>query len=616
MWGPQQLAEGRWRFQLWAPAQREVLLEIDGAEPVAMVRTRSAHRHPELVSGSIVPQVQPYDPANGDGGLPSEPSVEAAPWTLKHVQGDDEGQEQGRLEAEAPAAPGTRYRFRLEDGTAIPDPASRAQSGGVHGWSLVTDQTYAWQNPEWRGRAWEEAIIQELHVGTLGGFAGVARELERIAALGVTAIELMPLNAFSGTRNWGYDGVLPFAPAESYGTPEDLKALIDKAHSLGLMVFLDVVYNHFGPDGNYLGAYAPGFFHTDVDTPWGGAVAVDAPMVAAFFRENALMWLRDYRFDGLRFDAVHAIGNPAFLDQLAADIRAELPGRQIHLVLENEHNDAERLAPGRYDAQWNDDFHNVLHVLLTRETDAYYTDFADRPAERLARCLAEGFIYQGDPSPNHDGRSRGTPSGHLRPSAFVSFLQNHDQIGNRALGERLTLLTAKDKLRAATALLLLSPQIPLLFMGDESGSETPFLFFTDFHDDLADAVREGRRKEFAKFAAFADKQARERIPDPNALATFEASRPRPGPNAAEWEDLYRTLIALRLRDIAPRLAGARAIGAQAIGDEAVTAAWRLGDGATLSIALDLGDTPGPLPQAPGAVLFAEGTRFVARLAPA
>jgi maltooligosyltrehalose trehalohydrolase len=563
-WGPRKSAPGQWQFRLWAPAQSSPVLEIDGAEPMAMT-----------------------------------------------------AREAGAFTAEAAAAPGSRYRFRLDDGLVIPDPASRAQSGGVHGWSVLIDpEAYAWQAPEWRGRPWEETILQELHVGSLGGFKGAAAELARIAALGVTAIELMPIGAFSGTRNWGYDGVLPFAPAESYGTPDDLRALVDKAHGLGLSVFLDVVYNHFGPDGNYLSAYAPGFFHTDIDTPWGGAVAVDEPNVAAFFRENALMWLEDYRFDGLRFDAVHAIGNPAFLDRLAQDIRAAVPGRHIHLVLENEHNEAERLAESLYDAQWNDDFHNVLHVLLTGETDAYYADFVDRPAERLARCLSQGFIYQGEPSANQDGKRRGSPSAHLQPSAFVAFLQNHDQIGNRAMGERLTLLTDKAKLRAATALLLLGPQIPLLFMGDESGSETPFLFFTDFHDELADAVREGRRKEFAKFAAFADEAARRSIPDPNAEETFTASRPQPGPESGEWDDFYRTLIDLRMRLIVPRLRGTTSLGAHAIGDRAVAASWRLGDGSTLSLAIDLAETPGELPEAPGEIIHAEGCRVIARLAPA
>jgi maltooligosyltrehalose trehalohydrolase len=420
--------------------------------------------------------------------------------------------------------------------------------------------------------------------------------LPDLAAVGITAVELMPVNAFGGTRNWGYDGVLPFAPAEAYGSPEELRALVDAAHRHGLMIFLDVVYNHFGPDGNYLCAYAGPFFHAERHTPWGGAVAVDRPQVAAFFRENALMWLNDYGFDGLRFDAVHAIGDDAFLDALARDIRAATGAdRHIHLMLENERNDAQRLVPGGYDAQWNDDFHNVLHVLLTGEEDAYYTDFADRPAEKLARCLGEGFIYQGDPSPHQDGRPRGTPSAHLEPHRFIAFLQNHDQVGNRALGERLIHLTTPDRLKAATALLLLMPQIPMLFMGEEAGATSPFLFFTDFHDDLADAVREGRRREFAGFAAFASEEARARIPDPNAIDTFDASRVTPGEDAETWRGFYRDLLALRRAHIMPALDGSHAIGARALSDAAVEAAWRLGSGERLTILLNLGDTPVPSP---------------------
>lgn len=559
-WGATLVGDGRTRFALWAPDRDGVTLEIDGAPPVAMG-------------------------AQDDG------------WFVATT--------------DAPA--GTRYRFRIGD-TVVPDPAARAQSGGVHGWSLVVDPAFPWTDAAWRGRPWEETILVELHAGLLGGFRGVIDQLPGLAALGVTAIELMPVGAFGGTRGWGYDGVLPYASHESYGAPADLKALVDAAHGFGLSVFLDVVYNHFGPDGNYIGQYAAGFFDPDVHTPWGGAVAVHEAPVRRYFIDNALMWLRDYRFDGLRFDAVHAIADDAFLDAMAAEIREALPDRHIHLVLENERNDAARLRDGAFDAQWNDDFHNVLHVLLTGETSAYYADFADRPAERLARCLAEGFIYQGEASANHDGKTRGTPSGHLSPTRFVSFLQNHDQIGNRAFGERLTVLTDPARLHAATALLLLCPQIPLLFMGDTDGSETPFLFFTDFHDDLADAVREGRRKEFAKFDAFADPAARERIPDPNARSTFDASRPQAGSNATRWRALYRDLIALRLTHIVPHLAGARAIGADATGEAAVTARWRLGDGSTLTIAIDLADTPAPLPQPMGELLHRDGDRFAAWLA--
>lgn len=557
-WGAHPLEGGRVRFRLWAPDRDAVTLEIDGADPVAMTAA-----------------------------------------------------EDGWFVAEALAPAGSRYRFRLDAETAVPDPASRLQADGVHGWSVVVDPGFAWQQADWRGRPWEETVVLEVHAGTLGGFAGVADHLADWAALGITAIELMPVNAFGGRRNWGYDGVLPYAVAESYGSPDDLRRLVDAAHGHGLSVFLDVVYNHFGPDGNYLNAYAKGFFHPEVHTPWGGAVAVDQPAVHRYFVDNALMWLTDYRIDGLRFDAVHAIADDAFLDAMAREVRAALPDRHVHLVLENERNDAARLTSATFDAQWNDDFHNVLHVLLTGETSAYYGDFADRPAERLARCLAEGFVYQGEGSGNHDGKPRGTPSAHLPPTRFVSFLQNHDQVGNRAFGERLTVLADADRLRAATALLLLCPQIPLLFMGDTEGSETPFLFFTDFHDELADAVREGRRKEFAKFDAFADAEARARIPDPNALSTFEASRPRPGPEAARWTALYRDLLALRANRVAPYLDGATALGAVATGEAAVTARWRLSDANVLTIAIDLGDTPASLPEGDGTLLHAEGNRFAA-----
>lgn len=548
-WGPADLGEGRWRFRLWAPDRVAVTLERDGAEPVPMTAAQ-------------------------DG------------WFF----------------ADAAAAPGTLYRFRLDADLAVPDPASRRQSGGVHGWSVVTPLT---PPTSWRGRPWRETVIYELHAGLCGGFAGVAARLADLKTIGVTAVELMPVNAFSGSRNWGYDGVLPFAPVEAYGSPDDLRALVAAAHEHGLMIFLDVVYNHFGPDGNYLGAYASAFFHPDRQTPWGGAVAVDRPAVAAFVRENALMWLNDYGFDGLRFDAVHAIGDDAFLDQLARDIRAAIaPGRHVHLMLENERNDAARLSPDRYDAQWNDDFHNVLHVLLTGETDAYYQDFADRPAEKLARCLGEGFIYQGDPSPHQKGATRGSPSGHLPPTAFIPFLQNHDQTGNRALGDRLIRLTDPDRLKAATALLLLMPQIPMLFMGEEVGARSPFLFFTDFHDDLADIVREGRRREFAGFAAFASEEARAHIPDPNALATFEKARVIPGEDAVEWRLFYRNLLDLRHTHIVPGLDGCRPLGAQALSDKAVEAHWRLGGGEALTILLNLGTEP--VPADSGAPLFTIG----------
>ncbi|CAN7657609.1 malto-oligosyltrehalose trehalohydrolase [Trinickia sp. LjRoot230] len=550
----------------------------------------------------------------------------------------------GWFEAQVDCGAGALYRYRLDgkgkgaDPPPVPDPASRFQPHDVHGPSEVIDpRAYAWQHTHWHGRAWEEMVIYELHVGALGGFASVARRLPRLVELGVTAIELMPINDFPGHRNWGYDGVLPFASDSAYGRPEDLKALIDCAHGLGLAVLLDVVYNHFGPEGNYLPRYAPAFFREDVRTPWGAAIDFRRLEVREFFCQNALYWLHEYRFDGLRLDAVHAIGDDEWLHELAERIRRSTePGRYVHLVLENEHNRASLLR-GPFDAQWNDDAHNSLHVLLTGEHEGYYQAYADRPIGKLARVLTEGFAYQGEPSPIHDGAPRGEPSAHLPPSAFVMFLQNHDQVGNRAFGERLRTLCAPQALLAATALMLLSPQIPLLFMGEESGSTQPFLYFTDYADELADAVREGRRREFAKFAAYADPDRRARIPDPNAVQTFALSSPstedetceaddtletngtsgtsgtpRTSPVAEHdaWRHFYRAALAVRAKLIAPRIARARSLGATilptATGREAnaLVARWSLSDGETLSIALNLTPDGIPLPARPdGMVIF-------------
>ncbi|MDU9402756.1 malto-oligosyltrehalose trehalohydrolase [Pseudomonas sp. zfem004] len=489
----------------------------------------------------------------------------------------------------APCHAGERYQLRIDGQLKVADPASRYQPEGVQGPSELVDlAAYPWQH-SWLGRPWHEAVIQELHVGLFGGYSGVAEALPRLAALGISAIELMPLGQFPGERNWGYDGVLPFAPQHSYGTPQALCALIDQAHGHSLMVLVDVVYNHFGPDGNYLHQYASPFFRQDRQTPWGAAIDFRRPEVREYFIQNALMWLCDYRCDGLRLDAVHAIDQPDFLVELAQRVRAAIaPGRQIWLVLENEHNQAALLQQG-FDAQWNDDGHNALHVLLTGETEGYYADFKQRPVDQLARCLAEGFVFQGQA--NRHGTPRGEPSAHLPPTAFVLFLQNHDQVGNRALGERLTRLCPPQALRAATALLLLAPMIPLLFMGDDDGSRKPFLFFTDFHDDLADAVREGRRGEFAHFDAFADPARREQIPDPNAETTFENSRPQPKDVLAGWHGLYQQLLDLRKRHLIPHLPGTRALGTEVLGDKALTARWRLGNGQQLRIDLNLDAQP-------------------------
>ncbi|MBL6618247.1 MAG: malto-oligosyltrehalose trehalohydrolase [Reyranella sp.] len=538
------LAADRARFRLWAPGRQEIELEIDDSVRLPMAR-------------------------DADG------------W----------------FEVEASCGVGTRYRYRLDDGLAVPDPASRAQAGDVHDPSLVIDpNSYRWRHPAWRGRSWQEAVLYELHTGALGGFPGVEAMLPQLTELGVTAVELMPVNDFPGNRNWGYDGVLPFAPDAAYGTPDELKSLVDAAHGLGLMVFLDVVYNHFGPDGNYLGAYASDFFRSDIATPWGAAIDFRRAEVRRFFIENALYWLMEYRFDGLRLDAVHAIAAPDWLDEMAAEVRAAVePGRHVHLVLEHDGNAAHHLRRG-FDAQWNDDAHHALHVLLTGERDGYYADYADRPAERLARCLAEGFAYQGEPSAWRKGKRRGEPSADLSPTAFVLFLQNHDQVGNRPFGDRLAGLVEQTALDAAIALQLLCPQIPLIFMGEEDGCRTPFLYFTDHHGPLADAVREGRQREFAGFVRFT-----EEIPDPNALQTFESSRPAAA-NAAR-RALYRKLLGLRAAAVTPHLVGARSLSAEAAGPACVAARWRLGNGAILTLVCNLGRDTGNLRPAAGDLLF-------------
>jgi malto-oligosyltrehalose trehalohydrolase len=437
--------------------------------------------------------------------------------------------------------------------------------------------------------------------------------LDHLVATGITALELMPLNDFPGRRNWGYDGVLWYAPDSSYGRPEDLKALVDAAHLRGLAVFLDVVYNHFGPDGNFLGRYAPEFFDPAASTPWGAAIDYDRPEVRSFAIESALQYLRDYRFDGLRLDAVHAIGpqhrkrsEGALLHDLSRAVGdlARREGRRIHLVLENDDNEAALLAPavdppdGRYRAQWNDDFHHVWHVLLTGEDGGYYRDYADAPRARLGRVLTSGFAYQGEPSAHRDRQRRGESSGHLSPLAFVNFLQNHDQIGNRALGDRLAALARPEAIDAALAVMLLAPMPPLLFMGEEWGSRQPFPFFCDFEGELADAVRRGRRREFkAAYERFGDA-----VPDPLDDATFRSAK-------LDWDardtdagqrrlNLVRELLRVRQRDLVPLMTDvAFAPAAPSSPDTpVVTARYRLGQDRMLALLANLSDTPQPRPQ--------------------
>jgi len=522
----------------------------------------------------------------------------------------------------AAARAGSRYRY-VVDGQAVPDPASRHQPEDVHGPSEIIDpRGYDWRDADWRGRRWEEIVLYELHTGTFserGDFAGVERHLDHLVSLGVTAIELMPVADFPGKRNWGYDGVLIFAPDSRYGRPEDLKRLVDACHARDLAVFLDVVYNHFGPEGNYLHVYAEHFFTERHHTPWGAAINFDgetAQPVREFYVENALYWLEEFHFDGLRFDAVHAIRDDSqrpILREIAETVRARFSGeRPIHLVLENDRNEAHLLCQGLYTAQWNDDLHHALRVLSTGESAGYYADYADAPAERLGRALAEGFAYQGESSAYREEK-RGEPSAHLPPTCFVSFIQNHDQIGNNALGTRLSRLAKPAAIRAAAAVYLLSPQIPMIFMGEEWGAEQPFTFFCDFGLDLADKVREGRRREFAKFPEFRDEAARARIPDPCAAATFASAvldwKAPERPPHSEWLAWYRRLLALRAREIAPRLRGVRGNGGawRLLGQRAVRVDWRLGDGSRLTLLANFGDDAVALRQpAHGRQLYATG----------
>ncbi len=522
----------------------------------------------------------------------------------------DEGRGWRRL-VRPDAGPGSRYAFRIDGDLLVPDPASRFQPDDVHRESLVVDPgSYTWQDAAWRGRPWEETVLYEVHVGTAtpeGTYAALADKLEELRDVGVTAIELLPIGEFPGSRNWGYDGVLPYAPDAAYGTPDDLKRFVDRAHALGLQVFLDVVYNHFGPSGNYLHAYAKTFFTERHPTPWGAGINVDgegAQPVRDFFIHNALYWIEEFHIDGLRFDAVHAIVDDSpthFLEELATRVRAAVgEAREVHLVLENEANQARWLprdANGRprlHTAQWADDSHNSWHPLLTGEAEGYYEDFADKPVERLGRALAEGFVYQGDPSQHHGGKVRGERSAHLPPSAFVGFLQNHDQVGNRAFGERLSHIVDEERLALARALFLLSPQIPLLFQGEDWAASAPFLFFVDFESDpgLAEAVRNGRRREFSKFKAFADPETRERIPDPTDRTTFESSR-------LDWSEIghsphreiredTRALLRLRQDHIVPLTKTAFQGGAYTLPQtDALDVTWRFAGG-TLRLVANFG----------------------------
>ncbi len=555
-----EVGDGGVRFRLWAPAAETVALRLEGAEMARMLDMA----------------------AEPDGW-----------WQVETKE----------------ASSGTRYRYLVNDETVVPDPASRFQPHGVRGASEIVDPLrFEWSQNDWHGRPWPETVLYELHVGTFtseGTFRAIIPKLNDLAELGVTAVELMPVAATPGSRNWGYDGVLPYAPNAAYGRPQDLKALVDGAHARGLMMFLDVVYNHFGPEGNYLHVYAPQFFTDRYQTPWGQAIDFDSRVVRDYFIHNALYWIEEYRFDGLRLDAVHAIrdsGRPHILEELSEAVAGQVgEDRHVHLVLENDDNAArylERRADGRprfFVAQWNDDIHHAFHVLTTGEGDGYYADYSKAPAGRLGRCLTQGFAYQGDASVYRGGTRRGEPSAHLPSIAFVSFIQNHDQVGNRAFGERLARLADPAAVKAAAAIYLLAPSPPMIFMGEEWAAAQPFLFFCDFGSELAAAVTEGRRSEFARFAKFRDRETRDRIPDPNSPATFNQSVLNWADRAIsphrDWLAHYRTLLTIRQREIVPRLASMEA-GAgryEVWGNGALSVDWRLTREGSLRLITNMSD---------------------------
>jgi maltooligosyltrehalose trehalohydrolase len=499
-----------WTFRVWAPDAREVSMIVDG--------------------GGAARRLAPA----GDGTFTGR-------W--------------------ADLRAGSTYSYVVDDRGRFPDPASRFQPHGVHGPSQLVDPSgFAWQDQQWTGPARGDLVIYELHVGTFtrtGTFHAAAAHLPALASLGITAIELMPLADFPGDRNWGYDGVALFAPARAYGTPHDLRLLVDAAHRLGLAVILDVVYNHFGPDGAYHAQFSADYY-CDRTSPWGRAINLCGArheMVRGFFIENALHWLHEYHIDGLRLDATHAyVDDPErpFVREFVSEIRERGPARRVVLTAEDDRNDAIFVTPEHrggwgLDAIWADDFHHAMRRLLTGDHEGYFEDFRGTAAE-AAEILEHGWLYRGQHSAFR-AAPRGTPTDGLPLDRFVIGIQNHDQIGNRALGDRLHHRADLATYRAASALLLLAPETPLLFMGQEWAASSPFQYFTDHYGDLGEAVSRGRRAEFAAFSAFAGSGASNAVPDPQSLATFRRSQldwDELGrePHRSTWR-LYRDVLALR-----------------------------------------------------------------------
>ncbi len=558
LWGPRLLAPGRAEFRIWAPDQRCMAVVIN-KRTTAMTE---------------------------EGG--------------------------GWFSAEAAADPGSLYQFALSDGTKVSDPASQAQAYGVEGPSVLVDQgLYRWKHADWRGRPWNEAVIYELHIGTFteeGTFRAAITRLGDLARVGITALEIMPVAQFPGSRGWGYDGVLHFAPHNAYGTPDDLKALIDAAHGHGIMVILDVVYNHFGPLGNALARYASPFFNSRRATPWGVAVEFDEPAIRRFFTENALYWLQHFRFDGLRLDAVEHIKctqKTPFLQELAQTVRRRIPDRHVHLTVEDNERRPELVAysgdgePLHFSAGWNDDFHHAAHVIATGEASGHYKPYEHAPSTILKEILATGFWSRSV------GGNRKV--GQTIPLSRVAFLQNHDQIGNRALGERLRTLVPPDLLDVLTSLLILSPQVPLLFMGDDYGETRPFHFFADYEGEIADAIRKNRPGEAVRFGG--KPQDAERIPDavdPRTLASSKLNWRRAESGEGERERTKLSeLLDLRMRHIVPILAPPKRVVVRPSPEGLIAIDWhfRL---ATLQLRANVSKEQQAFPRVKGTVIWSIG----------
>ncbi len=494
------------------------------------------------------------------------------------------------------AGAGARYRYRLDGQGPFPDPASRSQPEGVHGPSEVVDPSaFAWNDAGWRGVALPGQVLYELHVGTFtpeGTWDAAADRLPRLVELGATVVEAMPVAEFAGAFGWGYDGVQLYAPFHEYGPPDAMRRFVDRAHALGLAVILDVVYNHFGPDGCYQGLYSDDYLHHERDTDWGDSINFDVAQCREYFVANAGYWIDEFHLDGLRLDAVHAIHDSSPEHIIAAvgrRAREAAGGRSILLFVENERQDVRAVRPpseGGFglDGMWADDFHHAARVAAVGRAEAYYHDYQGTPQE-LISAVKWGFLLQGQTS-RWQGKPRGTNAFDVPAMRFLTFLENHDQIGNSAFGRRLGTIVGPGRHRALTALALLAPQTPMLFQGRELGSERPFLFFSDHHEELAEAVRKGRRQELSGFPSTTHPEVLEHAPDPNARSTFEACKlvePADHRDLADFR-LIRDLLKLRREDPIFRAQDATRIQGAVIGPEAMVLRY-FGDGSDCRLVL-------------------------------